>query len=179
MVEVLAEKLADQSLTEEAPYAQRIHTRISRAVELAHNLAKGLHPIDLDRNGLLPALEELATHTEQLFNISCTFNCDQAVSIRRISIPINLYRITQEAITNAVKHGKTQHIKIHLNSQNGDIILTIENDGLAFPAGPRRTEGMGLKIMRYRAELMNSSFDIRKGAGEGTVVTCVVPNEED
>lgn len=179
MMEVLAEKLADKSLTEEAPYAQRISTRVSRAVELARNLAKGLHPIDLNRNGLLPALEELATHTEQLFNIFCTFTCDKAVSIRRISAPINLYRIAQEAITNAVKHGKTQHIRIRLNSQNDRIVLTVENDGLDFPEGPRRTEGMGLKIMRYRAELMHSSFDIRKGAKGGTMVTCVVPNEEN
>ncbi|MHC4508816.1 MAG: PAS domain-containing sensor histidine kinase [Planctomycetota bacterium] len=179
MMEVLGEKLADKSLTEEAPYAEKISTHVGRAVELARNLAKGLHPIDLDRNGLLPVLEELAANTEQLFNVACTFKCDKAALVSHISAPINLYRIAQEAITNAVKHGKARNIRVRLTSQHDRIILTIENDGLDFPAGPSRVEGMGLKIMRYRAELMNSSLDIRKGAHEGTIVTCVLPNEEN
>jgi signal transduction histidine kinase len=179
MMEVLGDKLADKSLTEEAPYAERINTHVSRAVEMARNLAKGLHPVDLDRNGLLPVLEELAINTEQLFNIACTFTCDKADLLSRISTPINLYRIAQEAITNAVKHGKAENIKVKLTSQQDTVTLTVENDGLEFPAGPGHAEGMGLKIMRYRAELMNSSLDIRKSARGGTIVTCVVPIEEN
>ncbi len=179
MMEVLGEKLAGKSLTEEVPYAEKINARVSRAVDLARDLAKGLHPIDLDRNGLVAVLHELAADTEQLFNVSCTFASDKSVSVRRISAPINLYRIAQEAITNAVRHGKARNIRLRLSSENGNIVLSIENDGLAFPAEPGRVEGMGLKIMRYRAELMNSSLAIRKGAHGGAVVTCVLPKEED
>ncbi|MEK7993498.1 MAG: PAS domain S-box protein, partial [Planctomycetota bacterium] len=158
MMEVLGEKLADKSLTEEAPYAEKINARVSRAVDLARDLAKGLHPIDLDRNGLAAVLQELAADTEQLFDVSCTFSSDEAVSMSRISAPINLYRIAQEAITNAVKHGKARNISVRLSSENGSVVLSVENDGLDFPAEPGRVEGMGLKIMRYRAELMNSSL---------------------
>lgn len=179
MMEVLGDKLADKSLAEEAPYAKRINTHVSRAVEMVRNLAKGLHPIDLERNGLLPVLEELAINTEQLFSVACTLTCDRVDLLSRISTPINLYRIVQEAITNAVKHGKAKNIGVKLTSQRDTLILTVENDGLDFPAGAGHVEGMGLKIMRYRAELMNSSIDIRKGARGGTIVTCVLPIKEN
>ncbi len=177
MMEVLGAKLADKSLAEEAPYAEKINARVSRAVELARNLAKGLHPIDLDKKGLVAVLQELAADTEQLFDVSCTFTSDEAVPETRISAPINLYRIAQEAITNAVKHGKAKNIRVRLSSRNGSVVLSVENDGLDFPAEPGRVEGMGLKIMRYRAELMNSSLAVCKGARGGTIVTCMLPKE--
>ncbi|UCG58574.1 MAG: PAS domain-containing protein [Phycisphaerales bacterium] len=179
MMEVLGGKLADKSLTEEAPYAEKINTRVSRAVELARHLAKGLHPIDLDGNGLAFALKELAANTEQLFGVSCTFQCDKAVSVNGGSVAINLYRIAQEAITNAVKHGKAKNIRIELVSKDNGLRLTVENDGSEFPAGETRGGGMGLKIMRCRAEIVDGSFDIRKGTGEGSIVTCVFPNKEN
>lgn len=179
MMEVLSGKLADKSLAEETPYAEKINARITRAVEMARDLAKGLHPIDLDRNGLVTVLQELANDTEQLFDISCTFTSDEAAPVSRISSPINLYRIAQEAITNAVKHGKARNIHVRLSSQNGNVVLSVENDGLDFPAEPDRLEGMGLKIMRYRAELMNSSLMVCKGARGGTIVTCVLPKQEN
>ena len=177
MLEVLGEKLAGQSSTEEEVlYAEKINRRVNQAVELARNLAKGLHPIDLERKGLAFALQELTDNTKQIFNVSCTFKCDKAVSISHLSVAINLYRIAQEAITNAVKHGKARNIRIEITSQNDSLILTVENDGIDFPEGETHTEGMGLKIMRYRAELMNSSIDIRRGCNEGTIITCVLPN---
>jgi signal transduction histidine kinase len=178
MMEVLGEKLTAKSLAEEAPYAEKINARVGRAVELARHLAKGLHPIDLDRGGLLPVLQTLAADTEQLFDVSCTFTSDETVSVKRIAAAINLYRIAQEAITNAVKHGRARNIRVQLSSQDGSVVLSVENDGLDFPAEPGRVEGMGLKIMRYRAELMNSSLDIHKGAHGGTTVTCVLPKQE-
>ncbi|MHC4510972.1 MAG: PAS domain-containing sensor histidine kinase [Planctomycetota bacterium] len=176
MMEVLGEKLADKSSTEEVLYAEKISTRVNQAAELTHNLAKGLHPIDLERDGLAFALQELTDDTKQIFNISCTFKCDKAASVSRLSSPINLYRIAQEAITNAVKHGKAKNIRIEMTSQDDGIRLTVENDGLDFPAGETHAEGMGLKIMRYRAELMNSSLDIRRGCNGGTIISCVLPN---
>ncbi len=82
-----------------------------------------------------------------------------------------------QAITNAVKHGKAKNIRVRLSSRNGSVVLSVENDGLDFPAEPGRVEGMGLKIMRYRAELMNSSLAVCKGARGGTIVTCMLPKE--
>ncbi|MHC4558958.1 MAG: PAS domain-containing sensor histidine kinase [Planctomycetota bacterium] len=178
MVEVLGGKLADKSLAEEVSYAEKINSGVDKAAEQARNLAKGLYPIDLDRNDLVSAIQELASNTEQLFNVSCTLKCKNAISINDVSVVMNLYRITQEAITNAIKHGNAKNIGIGLIAEQDCLKLTVVNDGLDFPAGESYDEGMGLKIMRYRAEVINGSLDVRKSAKGGTMVTCVFSNKE-
>ena len=177
MIESLGEKLTSKSLGEESSYTEKINTCVSQATEQTRNLAKGLHPMDLERNGLASALQELADNTECLFNISCTMKCEEVIQIDDISKAINLYRIAQEAITNAVKHGKTKNIKIELASEDNNSTLIVENDGLDFPMGQVQSKGMGLKIMQYRAEIINGSLDIRKGTDGGTIVTCVFSNK--
>ncbi len=95
-----------------------------------------------------------------------------------VSGAIHVYRIAQETITNAIKHGKARHIKIELTAQEGGLRLTVENDGLEFLPGQIQTHGMGLKIMHYRAEIINGSLSIHKGAQGGTRVACVFPNKQ-
>lgn len=172
MMEVLGEKLAAKSLDEEIIYTEKIKARLSQASEQTHNLAKGLHTIDLEREGLVSAIQELASNTEELFDVSCRFECDNNVSIDDVSVATNLYRIAQEAITNAIKHGHAKNILICLVSKYGCLRLTVENDGLDFPAGESCTDGMGLRIMRYRAEVINGLLEVRKGNNGGTIVTC-------
>ena len=98
-------------------------------------------------------------------------------SINDVSAAIHLYRIAQEAITNAVRHGRAKHIKIELIAKDDVISLTVENDGLEFLPGQIQTHGMGLKIMHYRAEIINGSLSIHKGAHGGAMVACVFPNK--
>jgi len=176
MVEKLGKRLSRKSLTEEMPYAERIGTCVSQMAKQTRHLAKGLHPVDLDRHGLVSAMEELAANTEQLFSISCVLQSERSFPVSEVSIAINLYRIAQEAITNAVKHGNARNIRIELTSMDGLLKLTVENDGLEY--SPRQThgEGMGLRIMHYRAEAMNGSLEICKGAKGGATVTCALPN---
>ena len=176
MMEVLAGKLSDKSLDEQVSYAERINERVGQAAEKTRKLARGLHPVDFDRNGLPSALQELAANTEELFGVSCSLKCEEAVSVENVSAAINLYRIAQEAITNAVKHAEATKITIDLTSHNDRLALTIENDGREFPSGSTHQGGMGLKIMHHRAEVINGSLDIRKGADGGTIVTCVFSN---
>jgi signal transduction histidine kinase len=176
MMEVLGEKLDAKSSTEELLYAEKINSCVDQAAEQTRNLAKGLAPVDLDGDGLVSAIQELASNTEQLFDVSCIFKCDKAVSVDDVSVAMNLYRIAQEAITNAVKHGNTKNIMISLIVEHGRLRLTVENDGLDFPAEASQKDGMGLRIMRYRAEVINSSLDVRKRASGGTIVTCALSN---
>ncbi len=178
MIETLEEKLSGKFLAEEASYTERINTRINQATKQVRKLLQGLHPVDLDKNGLLPAIHELALNTEDIFNVSCTLKCTQHIPIKNASIAINLYRIVQEAITNAVKHGKAKNINIKLTSEDGYLTLMLENDGLDFPTGRTQNKGMGLKIMRYRAEIINGSLDICKGSTGGTIITCMLPKTE-
>jgi signal transduction histidine kinase len=177
MMEVLAGKLSDKSLAEQVSYAEKINERVGQAAEKTRKLARGLHPVDFDRNGLVSALQELAANTEELFGVSCSVKCEEAVCVKDVSAAINLYRIAQEAITNAVKHAKATKITIDLTSHNERLALTIENDGLGFPEGSKDEGGMGLKIMHHRAEVINGSLDIRKGADGGTIVTCECSNK--
>ena len=127
----------------------------------------------------MSVLQELAANTEQLFNVSCTLNCEKVVPINDVSVAINLYRIVQEAITNAIKHGKAKNITIELTGKDGCLRLKVENDGLDFPAAQNWGKGMGLKIMRYRAEIIDGSLDIGKGTDGGTIITCVLANKDD
>jgi len=177
MIEVLREKLTGRSCAEESSYIERIAACVNQATEQTRILARGLHPIDLNGDGLAAALEALAANTQQLFCVSCTARCEQAVSVRDAPVAIHFYRIAQEAITNAVKHGKARHLEIRLGVQDGRLKLTVENDGLDFPTGSTHDKGMGLRIMRHRAEMIGSSLDVRRGDNGGTIVTCVVPSD--
>lgn len=173
---VLEQKLKSESL-EESAEAQEIGKLVKQAAEQTRGLAKGLHPVDLDASGLMLALRELAATTEQLFGICCTFNCDKPVPIGDVTVAVHLYRIAQEAVTNAIKHGKAENIVIGLAPDRNMPVLTIKSDGLDFPEVSPEGKGMGLKIMNYRAEMIDGSLNVHRGAKGGTIVTCTFPNK--
>ncbi|MHC4331057.1 MAG: sensor histidine kinase [Planctomycetota bacterium] len=173
MTKVLEEKLTDKSL-EEASYAAKITTFVTRATDQTRELARSLHAVDLEANDLVSALKELTATTEHLFSsLSCSLQCDNIFPIKDTSMIINLYRIAQEAITNAIRHGKAKNIVIRLSSAGPSTTLTIENDGVDFPGLQVGSKGMGLKIMRYRAEMIGGSLDVQRGTDGGTIVRCV------
>ncbi len=177
MTEVLEQKLTDKS-PDEASYAAKITSLTHQSMNQARGLAKGLHPVDLQKTSLTTILQELATTMKHLFGISCTFEFDEPVEVDNVEAAIHLYRIAQEAVTNAAKHAKSKNIQIRLSNGKDRITLTVENDGLDFPKKRSEGEGMGLKIMEYRAEMINGSLDIRKRKKGGTVLACVFPNNK-
>jgi signal transduction histidine kinase len=85
---------------------------------------------------------------------------------------IHLYRIAQEAITNAARHSKAKHIEIRLSKENNEITMSIKDDGRGFVMA-KHTDRMGLEIMKFRASIINASLDIRSDIVEGTVVSCI------
>jgi signal transduction histidine kinase len=176
MMKALEQKLADK-LPDEATDVAEIKKLVNQALDQTRGLAKGLHPIDLDAGSLTEALGELAATTEKMFSIRCVLKCDEPVPIEDAEVAAHLYRITQEAITNAIKHGKAQSVQVELACRGDMNVLTIENDGLDFPEelGTRGT-GMGLHIMNHRADMIGASLDIRKAAGDGTIVSCSFRN---
>ena len=176
MMKVLEQKLTDK-MTDEATDATEIKKLVNQAMDQTRGLAKGLHPIDLDAGSLMAALQELAATTEKMFGIHCVLTCDQPVEIDDAEVATHLYRITQEAITNAIKHGKAKNIQVELTRKADETVLTIENDGLDFPEGSQeRGTGMGLQIMDHRADIIDASLDVRKAAKDGTIVTCSFRN---
>jgi two-component system, LuxR family, sensor kinase FixL len=133
--------------------------------------------VRLEVEGLASALEELAETTQMRNNVSCQFSCEEQILIHDTVAGNNLYRIAQEAINNALKHGHCKNISIGLGAVDDEVILTVKDDGVGFPEGMEQSTGMGLHIMNYRAKMIGASLDIRRGVGGGTIVICSFHNE--
>ena len=88
---------------------------------------------------------------------------------------MQLHKIAQEALTNAIKHGKASQMSIRLVTETTQLVLTIENNGVPFPDLQGRSTGMGLRIMTYRASLIGASLDVKANGLQGTLVTCTLP----
>jgi PAS domain S-box-containing protein len=171
----LALKLKGKS-SEEMKDALVISKLANKAIGQARDLAKMLYPVDIETGGLVSALTTLASNTEKTMEVTCRFRCGKSVSVKNLVEAKQIYRIVQEAITNAVRHGKANNININLRSTKKGTVLLVKNDGLGFPKLSPNRKGIGLKIMQYRTDLIGGSLDIRKGDKGGTVVTCIFRN---
>jgi two-component system sensor kinase FixL len=169
----LRQKLIDKSIPE-ARELGRIREVINEAIAQTRSLARGLHPVEPETNGLMVALHALATRTQKLFHIRCRFTCHRPVLIEDSAVATHLFRIAQEAITNAIKHGKPGRIEISLAGTPDQTSLTIKDNGAGMPVRRRKKIGLGLRIMRYRAGMIGGSLVIKKEAGGGTSVACMV-----
>jgi two-component system, LuxR family, sensor kinase FixL len=170
----LQKKLATQSLPE-ARQLGRILEVINEAIAQTRNLARGLHPVEPEPNGLMVALQALAARTKKLFQVRCRFNCCHPILIKDTLAATHLFRIAQEAITNAIKHGKPGRIEISLTETTGRINLAIRDNGTGMPVRQRKKSGMGLRIMRYRAGMIGGSLTFQEEAGGGTAIVCTMP----
>lgn len=171
--DVLKKNLAEQA-SPEAEAAAKISRLLTATMAQTRSLARGLHPVAPEANGLMSALEDMATRVSDLFKVSCQFACAQPVLIEDNTMATHLYRIAQEAVTNSFKHGKAQQIKIELSSTPKRIILAVNDDGVGFKRSERRSKGLGLRIMNHRAGMIGGNFVIQKKAGGGTVAVCTV-----
>jgi signal transduction histidine kinase len=178
MAKVLQQRLSGK-LPEEAESAAQIARLVNQGMEKARDLAKGLHPVDLDGTNLTLVLQELAATTEYLFGVRCTFSSDGCVAEVDTEVAVHLYRITQEAIINAIKHGRAKNIHITLAFDHDKSVLTAKNDGLDFPEEITNCAGMGLNIMKHRAEIIDGFLDVRRHPKSGTILTCVFPNKSN
>lgn len=169
---VLEQKLERQSVNE-ASDAREIAQLVNEAVSQTRQLSRGLHPVALDENGLMSALKALAGTTQNVFGVACVFKCNKPVLVKDTSVATHLYRIAQEAVTNAVRHGEATQITLKLAARPGRTVLTVDNDGRDFPTKLPRNKGMGLQVMSYRAEMIGGTLDVRQRPGGGTRVTCV------
>jgi PAS domain S-box-containing protein len=174
LTSTLGKRLAAKSLPE-ARQMRRILKLMYEAVAQTRSLARGLHPVEPESNGLMVALESLARRTKSLFRIGCRFNCRPPVLIADNVTATHLYRIAQEATTNAIKHSKAGRIEISLSKTPERIHLEVTDNGAGMPAPPRENSGMGLRIMRYRAGMIGGSLAVHNESGGGTAIICTVP----
>lgn len=170
MCQVLEHKLSTKSKGEAKQVAE-IGKHIREAIAHTRKLARGLSPVELELNGFMSALDELAENAGKLFRVDCHFECANPVLVRDNVAATHLYRIAQEAINNAVKHGKAKRIAISLQPDCDKVVLAITDDGVGFSDKPKKHPGMGLHTMKYRAGVVGATLEI-SSSGKGTTVTC-------
>lgn len=168
---MLLEKLAkdDEPGTRDAT---RVADMIDDAITQARNLARGLYPVRLETEGLEMALRELASTMSRRFEVTCTVDCPAPVAPCKPNAGIHLYRIAQEAVVNAAKHANAQHILMTLSLGNGRVRLMIEDDGIGIARARINPDGMGLRIMEYRARMIGADFNVVSHPQSGTQVIC-------
>jgi PAS domain S-box-containing protein len=174
MSKVLAQQLADADVAQ-ADQAQKIVRLVNEAINKTRQLARGLLPVFSEADGLMSALKQWAAEVEDLFHISCRFECAEPILIRDIGLATHLYHIAQEAVNNAVKHGKPSRILLALGRENGAGVLTVQDDGIGLTDPPVRSTGLGLRIMSYRANMVGGTLEVGPGGRGGTVVRCRFP----
>jgi signal transduction histidine kinase len=155
--------------------AAEIEKLLKDSVEQARNLAHGLVPVQLDEAGLPAALHELATSTTRLLGMDCTFEFAGENGITHSGKTTHLYRIAQEAINNAAKHGKARNVELRLSANSSAMSLSIADDGTGFSKTQKDLAGFGLSIMRYRANIVGGHFEIEDRPSGGTIVSCTIP----
>jgi signal transduction histidine kinase len=171
IADTLAGKL-DEQHSGDAGDAHKITELVNKANKQARGLARGLFPLQLEENGLVAALEELAENASAFFNTRCEFVCESPVVVLEHIMAHHLFYIAQEAILNAVKHGKPTLIQVQL-SADGDgykLIVRDNGSGVVFPLPNAR--GMGIRIMKYRARMIGAEVDIAARPEGGTEVVC-------
>lgn len=169
----LAKRLEDDS----HPLAEEMLevTELMRdADRMSRNISRGLVPVELDGAGISAALLSLTEKTSRIFNVKCTFSGVGEVTVRDSGAASNLYRIAQECISNAVKHGRASEIKIILKKAGDEIELSVADNGIGFPEELKKDRGMGVDIMKYRARVINARLEISQREEGGTTVRCVL-----
>lgn len=168
----LTEDLQSKGL-EHATDASAIEDSLRQAVVEARDMARGIFPVHVDRSGLSTALRDLAQTTARLTNIDIQLIDNEEVQLSSPEISMHLYRIAQEAVANAVRHASPHHIWIKIERKGGKLHLTVEDDGRGIDVRLlNKSDGMGLRTMRYRAQSIGASLEIEPRPKGGNRVYC-------
>jgi PAS domain S-box-containing protein len=174
LTNVLRERLREGG-SPEVGGVERICSLLKQAIEQARAVARGLSPVRPEPEGLSAGLKELAARSSELFGVRCQFRYPRAVPVGDSEAANHLYRIAQEAVHNACRHGRATRVTIGLTREREGVVLKIVDDGSGIgPLSPRR-KGLGLRIMQYRAGLLAGTVSVRSRPAGGTEVCCVAP----
>lgn len=154
---------------------EEIAGHVREVIAETRSLARGLSPFILESEGLTSALGELAANACKLFNVKCVFESDGQTVISDPTAATHLYRIAQEAVTNAVKHGKASDINVNLSCKNDNIVLSVSDNGIGLKSPRQHGHGMGLRIMQYRAGTIGAVLLIQAQPKGGAKIVCFLP----
>lgn len=174
-IAMLAAVLKDSLKTQPAKIqedASVIHELATHAAAVCRRMHAGLFPVALETEGLVAALQLLAATQERIHHVRIVFNSKGAVTPADKTVALQVYRIAQEAVANAIRHGKAKKITIRLGRAGKSSRLTVEDDGVGIQPVHERNEGIGLQIMQYRANMIGGFLDTQSERGKGTRIVC-------
>jgi PAS domain S-box-containing protein len=174
--DALKKRLSDAEDPDLLARVNKLATELTRAIDHTRILARGMAPVALEKNGLASALHELTQSLQKLFGVECTFEARVNVAIDDVIAATQLYRIVQEAMTNALKHGQATRIKVTLDRNGEEAILRIKDNGCGFSrATAHKAQGMGLRTIHYRAGMIPAYLQIESRLNRGTTISCTFP----
>jgi signal transduction histidine kinase len=154
--------------------ATEIQKRLSAATLEARSLARGIYPVSLGADGLSLALHELVMTTNTLFHAKVRFETDDDIVIKDTEVAMHLYRIAQEALSNAMRHANASRVNVRLTRDNQRLTISVADDGIG-SAIQGRPDGMGWRTMNYRAKLIGADLKMETQPAAGTTVRCSLP----
>jgi len=173
MSQAVAQKLAAKS-EEDSKQVVEIARHVRDAISHTRSLARGLSPVTLESEGLMSALQELATNTVKIFNVACLFYFTKPVEVPDHAVATHLFRIAQEAVSNAIKHGKATRIAIRLLERHNRVSIMVVDNGSGLSKVISNSKGMGLRIMQSRAGMIGGKLVIENNRSGGACVTCSI-----
>lgn len=175
---MLAIRLIDKLESKHAPEAEDVNyiqSLLEQSIGFTRDMIRGLTPISLDQQELDDALFEFAVNIQKMFDIECRVEMNCQLSIPSGMVKTNVYRIVQEAVNNAIKHGKANLIVITVDETEQGYCVAVQDNGTGFKQDSEQSKGMGLQIMKYRAGLFHGNVTIQNAPNNGVIVKCVIP----
>lgn len=154
---------------------EELNTHVIAATDRVRSMAHGLFPAQLNYASVRAALKEFADQIKARFKVDVALALPRRLPPHNPDQTIHVFRIAQEAVTNAVRHGKARTIRITIAAHGGEIQMEVADDGNGFPEPGHRREGIGTHIMRYRAGVLGGRLEFGNLAPHGAVVRLVYP----
>jgi PAS domain S-box-containing protein len=158
--------------------AVKLANEILACRQATQTLAKGLIPLEIGAESLVPALATLTASVGEQTGIDCSLEVAQSAWLHDDETAFHLYRLVQEAVNNAVKHSAAKHIWVRLGNVGRGTMIQVCDDGVGIAADAASGTGTGLRIMRHRAKLIGGTLDVKPLDGGGTAVTCALPDDD-
>lgn len=177
-LKVLENSLRNKNLSVEADMAYSIAMDTKDAVNLTKKLARNLINANIENQGISTAIEELISFYSNLYGIEIIYETNDEIDlvIKESTTITQLYHIAQEALTNSIKHSNASVIKLSLRVEDSEIYLQISDNGTGqFIDNENNGKGLGLSILKYRANVIDGKISIFGNKGEGTRIICRVP----
>ncbi|MEO8313507.1 MAG: CHASE3 domain-containing protein [Pseudomonadota bacterium] len=155
---------------------ERIDKGLKMGVELKRRVIEGLRPTLLDNMGLVVALRWQAEETCQQGNIKLTTELPEKEPELGSDAVIAVFRTVQEAFSNVLKHARATEVRLAMASEDDNVTITVEDNGVGLPAGASQRAGShGLKQMRFRMQAIRGSSEVKNGPAGGSITTIRFP----